>query len=172
MLHMEDDMAKAEATKTSGESSDIERFRARLAAGELSGHYYVTLLGLRTFDTPKLLERIKRGFSFSAWERFVKNTALAKDDVAKFVQITSRTLQRRKEEGRLHPDESDRLLRATRIFAEALELFEGDAELTRRWLTSSQPALSGSTPLDYAATEIGAREVENLIGRLEHGIPS
>jgi putative toxin-antitoxin system antitoxin component (TIGR02293 family) len=75
-------------------------------------------------------------------------------------------------EGRLQPDESDRLVRAARIFAQAVGLFEGDEEAARRWLTSPQPALGGSTPWDYAATEIGAREVENLIGRLEHGIPS
>jgi putative toxin-antitoxin system antitoxin component (TIGR02293 family) len=51
-------------------------------------------------------------------------------------------------------------------------LFEGDANAARQWLTAPQPALGGSTPGDYAATELGAREVENLIGRLEHGIPS
>jgi putative toxin-antitoxin system antitoxin component (TIGR02293 family) len=77
----------------------------------------------------------------------------------------------RKEKGRLHPDESAPEIRA-RIFSQAVGLFEGDEEAARRWLTGPQPALGGSTPWDYAATEIGAREVERLIGRLGHGIPS
>ncbi|MFQ5485524.1 MAG: antitoxin Xre/MbcA/ParS toxin-binding domain-containing protein [Desulfobacterales bacterium] len=164
-------MAKITESKTHRKSRDIERFWAKLSSGELAGHYYIALLGLKTFNTSKLLERIRRGFSYNAWERFMRNTTLSKDEAMNLVQITSRTLQRRKEEGQLHPDESDRLLRATRIYAETLGLFEGNAEHARRWLTSPQPALGGSTPLDYAATELGAREVEDLIGRLEHGIP-
>jgi len=151
---------------------DIERFYAKVAAGELVGHYYVILLGLKTFDTAKLVERIHRGLSYSAWERFVRNLALPKEAATSLVQISSRTLSRRKEEGRLHPDESDRLLRATRLFARTLELFEGDADQARLWLTSPQPALGGASPLEYAATEVGVREIEALIGRLEHGIPS
>lgn len=153
-------------------SVDIERFRKILQHGDLVGHYYVILLGLRTFDTPGLLAKIKEGLSYKAWERFSRNAALSKTDLTELVQIPSRTLARRKEEGRLHSDESDRLVRATRIFAAALALFEGDVDLARQWFTSQQSALGGRTPLDYAGTEVGAREVEDLIGRLEYGIPS
>jgi putative toxin-antitoxin system antitoxin component (TIGR02293 family) len=86
--------------------------------------------------------------------------------------LSPTTLRRRKLDGRLRADESDRLVRLARIFDQAFDLFAGNAEQARGWLTSSQPALHGATPLEYAATEIGAREVESLIGRLEHGIPS
>jgi putative toxin-antitoxin system antitoxin component (TIGR02293 family) len=72
----------------------------------------------------------------------------------------------------LRPDESDRLVRAARVFSQAVGLFEGDGNAARQWLTVPQPALGGSTPWEYAATDLGAREVEGLIGRLEHGIPS
>jgi len=165
-------MPKPLEFKINSESGVIDRIWAKREAGELVGHYYVMFLGLRTFDTPNLLERVKKGLSYSTWERFERNTALPKDTIRTFVQISQRTLNRRKEAGRLLPDESDRLIRASRIFVATLELFEGDAALSRQWLTSSQSALGGSTPLDYATTEIGAKEVENLIGRLEYGIPS
>jgi uncharacterized protein (DUF2384 family) len=33
-----------------------------------------------------------------------------------------------------------------------------------------QKGLGGKTPLEYADTEPGAREVEDLLGRLEHGV--
>jgi putative toxin-antitoxin system antitoxin component (TIGR02293 family) len=62
------------------------------------------------------------------------------------------------------------LIRGARIFAMTLELFEGDMEATRRWLTAPQIALGGETPIEYASTDLGAREVEALIGRLEHGV--
>ncbi|SPJ14272.1 conserved hypothetical protein [Syntrophobacter sp. SbD2] len=137
-----------------------------------SGNSYVLLLGLEVGHTPALLKRIKEGLSYNSWESFIRNTDLRKEHAIHLVQISSRTLTRRKEEGRLHPDESDRLVRAARIFGLTSELFDGDVDSARKWLTAAQPALGGSTPIEYASTEVGAREVESLIGRLEHGIPS
>jgi putative toxin-antitoxin system antitoxin component (TIGR02293 family) len=90
--------------------------------------------------------------------------------LAEVVDIRPRTLSRRKEEGRLEPDESDRLLRASRVFGRALELFEADAAEARAWLARPQRALGGAVPLDLLRTELGAREVEDLIGRLEQGV--
>ena len=57
-----------------------------------------------------------------------------------------------------------------RVFGRALELFEGDSQAAERWLSSPRAALGGATPLELAKTEAGAREVEALIGRLEHGV--
>ena len=151
---------------------DAGRQRTAFAPDGLSKNYYVALLGLRVRETPELLKRIRKGLAYTSWEHFVRNTALRKEDAVALVQISSRTLSRRKEEGRLHPDESDRLIRAARIFAQALELFEGEVESARRWLTAPQPGLGGATPIAYASTDIGEREVTALIGRLEHGIPS
>jgi putative toxin-antitoxin system antitoxin component (TIGR02293 family) len=137
-----------------------------------SGHTYVGLLGMRANDTPGLLEEVREGLPYNSWERFLASTGLSKEAASGVVQITSRTLARRKEQGRLHPDESDRLVPAARIFCLTVGLFEGDHDAARRWLTNPQPALGGSSPWDYAAAELGAREVESLIGRLERGIPS
>jgi putative toxin-antitoxin system antitoxin component (TIGR02293 family) len=138
----------------------------------LSGNSYVELLGMKDGRPSELLEHIKRGLGYSSWESFIRNTDLRKKDAVSLVQISSRTLSRRKVEGRLNPVESDRLIRAARIFALASDLFDGNIDSAREWLTAAQAALGGSTPIEYASTEPGAREVEALIGRLEHGIPS
>ena len=90
--------------------------------------------------------------------------------MAELVQIKPRTLDRRKNEGRLQPDESDRLLRAAKVFGKAIALFEGDVPFAKEWLSSRQAALGGAVPLEMAKTDVGAREVEDLIGRLEHGV--
>ena len=124
------------------------------------------------FDTAGLWQRIREGLAYRSWDRFMENSGLTKEEAHLFVNIASRTLARRKAEGRLHPDESDRLVRAARVFARAVELFEGDSKSARAWLSRPQSALGGATPLDYAATELGAREVENVIGRLEYQIPT
>jgi putative toxin-antitoxin system antitoxin component (TIGR02293 family) len=45
-------------------------------------------------------------------------------------------------------------------------------EAGRQWLSSPQVGLGGAVPLEYAETELGAREVEHLLGRIEHGVYS
>ena len=84
--------------------------------------------------------------------------------------ISARSLQRRKVEGRLHADESDRLLRLSRMFGLAIELFEGNRKAAITWMNKRLPELSNTSPLEMSKTEPGALEVERLIGRLEHGV--
>jgi putative toxin-antitoxin system antitoxin component (TIGR02293 family) len=154
------------------DTPDLRNFRERLEHGDATAHPYVVLLGLRTFDTHRLMERVREGLPYSALEHFTRNSALPRDVVSELLQISPRTLARRKDEGRLHLDESDRLLRASRVLGAVLALFEGDVAAARRWLTSPLAALGGASPLDFARTEMGTRELEALIGRLEHGIPA
>lgn|SRR5262245_3798681 len=149
---------------------DVARFRGFLAKGAPGTHAYVVLLGLEAFDAPQLLRALHNGLPYRAFERFQRNTALPFDALIDLVDIPRRTLARRKRDGRLAPDESDRLLRASRVFARALALFEGDRDAATAWLTARQPALGGVVPLELARTDVGAREVEALAGRLDHGI--
>jgi uncharacterized protein (DUF2384 family) len=41
----------------------------------------------------------------------------------------------------------------------------------RRWLKTPQRGLHGAVPLDYAKTDLGAREVENLLSQLDQRGP-
>lgn len=133
-------------------------------------HRYLALLGIEPLDTTRLLRQIEEGFTFRALEHLQHNLAMPMERVAELVQIKPRTLSRRREQGRLLPDESDHLVRLSRVFGRALELFDDDAEAARRWLSIPQAALGGAVPLAVAKTDTGSREVEDLIGRLEHGV--
>ena len=57
-----------------------------------------------------------------------------------------------------------------RISGKALKLFEGDSRAAERWLSFPKVALGRAVPSELAKTEAGVREVEALIGRLEHGV--
>jgi putative toxin-antitoxin system antitoxin component (TIGR02293 family) len=163
------------AKRSKGERSrppDVEEYRKMIRSGRPGPYYYGKLLGLETHDPLTLVVRVQEGLPFGALERFQRNTALSTSDLAQVVQIPVRTLMRRKKRGRLQPDESDRLLRASRIFGRALELFEGDVAAARRWLSTPLRAFRGARPVAVAGTDVGATEVDNLIGRLEHGIPT
>jgi putative toxin-antitoxin system antitoxin component (TIGR02293 family) len=96
---------------------------------------------------------------------------LTVEGLAGKIGVSTATLSRRRQSGQpLDPGASDRLLRFARLFRLATELHDGDEEAARAWLTSPARALDGETPLARADTEAGAREVETLIGRLEHGV--
>jgi putative toxin-antitoxin system antitoxin component (TIGR02293 family) len=136
-----------------------------------AGEYgYATLLGLRASDFPRLLEAVEAGFPFSVLERLRTATGLDADLLAQTHAIAPRTLTRRRQEGRFLPDESDRILRAARLFSRALQLFEGDRSAAASWLSTPQRGLGGAIPLHLGRTELGAREVETLIDRLEAGV--
>lgn len=150
---------------------DLRRFRNRIRAMDGDGNNaYVLLLGLELVENAELVARVEEGFPYRALERLRSNVGLSREALADLVQIKPRTLDRRKEGGRLRPEESDRLLRAARVFGGTIALFEGDADAARTWLSSPQRALGGAVPLEMARTEVGAREVESLVGRLEHGV--
>ena len=150
--------------------TDVERFRGFLETGMPGPHAYVVLLGLSQFDWPGVLAEVEKGLPFTALERFLRNSGLGQAQLLDLVQIAPRTFMRRKGQGRLSAAESDRLVRAARVFAKALHLFGGDAEETAAWLNEAQRAFGGATPLHMARTEVGANEVERLIGQIEHGV--
>src|SRR5215216_7647761 len=155
----------------SEEGTDLSRFWGEIESGGWgANHPYLLLLGLDPMDTPRLVERVGEGLSFGELEHLRENMGLSREEISELVQIRPRTLDRRKKEGRLHPEESDRLVRASRVFGRAITLFEGDVEGALGWLSSPQRALGGAVPLEMSRTEIGAGEVEGLIGRLEHGV--
>lgn len=156
--------------RPASESSELEAYRKAIKAGRAGAYWYVLLVGLQPQNPMKIFKRVEKGLGFQALERLQRNTGLSTGDLADVVVIKPRTLHRRKEQGRLEPDESDRLLRFSRIFGKALELFEGNVKAARQWLASPQSGLGGERPMVLAKTDLGAREVEALADRLEHGV--
>lgn len=156
--------------ETESSTKDLDRFRQFLTQGSPGPYAHVVLLGLEIFDSVAVFRALRKGFSYRSFDRFRRNTSLPVDSLIDLVAIPRRTLTRRKREGRFLPEESDRLLRASRLFGRTLELFEGDRDAAAEWLTAPQAGLGGAVPLDVAGTDAGAREVERIVGRLEHGV--
>lgn len=128
------------------------------------------LLGLIAESSGELIRQVGKGFSFRAIHTLESRSGIPLTQIASILGIPPRTLARRKASGRLSAVESEKLLRLSNIVEKALELFEGDRAGALAWLSSAKKELEEQTPLDYSRTEIGAREIENLIGRLEHGV--
>src|SRR5207249_7218223 len=114
---------------------------------------------------------IQMVLSFSELKALQDIIDLPFEQLAAKLSISRSTLQRRKANGRLSPDESDKVMRFARLLEHATDVF-GDIDKARAWLKHPQYGLGGAVPLDYAETEIGAREVDNLLGRIDYGVYS
>ena len=119
----------------------------------------------------ELIRRIQKGLSFSELKALQDSIDMPFEQLAAKLSISRSTLQRRKANGRLSPDESDKVMRFARLLDHATDVF-GDVNKARAWLKFPQRGLGGAVPLDYAKTEIGAREVDNLLGRIDYGVYS
>ena len=119
----------------------------------------------------ELIRQIQKGLRFTELETLQDSIDLPFEQLAAKLAISRSTLQRRKAAGRLSPDESDKVIRYSRLVRQAADLF-GDIQKARAWLKHPQYGLGGAVPLDYARTEAGAREVENLLGRIKYGVYS
>lgn len=118
------------------------------------------------------LAEIRNGLPTSFLDSLKDALEMTETQLADVVGIARQTLVRRKRQGALRRDEGDRAAMVTRMFNMALSCFDGNREHALDWLKHPNPALAGETPLKRADTATGAEDVIDLIGRLEHGIPT
>ncbi len=83
--------------------------------------------------------------------------------------VPEATFKRRRD--RLSPAESERTERLARVIATAEYVWQ-NRDLSRRFLEAPHPALRRKTPVEAALTELGARQVEELLARILHGLPA
>jgi putative toxin-antitoxin system antitoxin component (TIGR02293 family) len=123
----------------------------------------------RKMNAQETAATVRAGLPMVELEALQELLGLGAEELAGHLAISRSTLVRRRKSGRLDMQESDRLLRYARLFARAQEVM-GGPETAREWLRSPARALGFESPLSFAETEVGTREVENLLGRIEHGV--
>jgi putative toxin-antitoxin system antitoxin component (TIGR02293 family) len=129
------------------------------------------VLGRGARGRMRLADGVARGLPLTALEHVKQELRLADAEVAAAIGISPKTVSRRRRAPRkaLGLVVSDRLYRVARLFALATEVLE-DTDRARAWLRAVQPGLANRSPLDLLSTEAGARAVEDLLGRIEHGV--
>ncbi len=135
------------------------------------GSKSAALLARKHLEPGEAIAHVSKGLPFSELEHLRHEIDEPMESLARQLSISRSTLQRRKAERRLSPTESDRLMRLWRILQYATKLF-GTVERARQWLKFPQFGLGGAVPLEFAKTEVGAREVEDLLGRIDYGVYS
>ena len=128
------------------------------------------ILGRRVRSVGDLEKTISLGLPKQALRITVERVYFGTGEArrAMFRIVPEATFKRRT---RLTQGESERTERLARVIAAAEHVWN-DREDAREWLTKPHPELGKRTPLESAATELGARRVEELLDRLFYGIPA
>jgi len=112
-----------------------------------------------------LQSAIREGFPQTVVKEVMQAAGITLKELATSLDLSARSLQRRRREGRLARHESDRLYRLARVIA-LTKHYLGNEETATRWLKRPNRALGGRAPFELIDTELGARAVENVLGRI------
>lgn len=126
------------------------------------------VLGRNLRTDTDLRSAIREGFPQKVVGSVMNSAGLTLKELSATLDLSPRSLQRRRHQGRLARYESDRLYRLARIVALAKQ-YIGDEETATRWLKRPNRVLGGNIPLELMDTELGARAVENVLGRIAFG---
>jgi putative toxin-antitoxin system antitoxin component (TIGR02293 family) len=174
---MSETLAKQQSKKPSGAAVPHRKgssWDAKITGGGFVSycvHGPAGKISASAFTPSKLVEALRVGLPVQELMVLQASLKVPMEKLVPRLGISKATLHRRKVSGKLDPAESDRVVRFARLMGKAVTVLESD-DNARQWLTSPQFGLGGAVPLDYADTEVGAREVEDLLGRIEHGVYS
>ena len=129
------------------------------------------LLGGSLDSQLKLMVAVRLGLPYGSVESVGDRLELSDEAISNAIAISRRTLIRRKAEGRLSGEESDRLLRLARVASLAMETL-GSTAKAAHWLKQPNRALGNQTPLSMMDNDIGVRQVESLLDHIEYGLPA
>jgi putative toxin-antitoxin system antitoxin component (TIGR02293 family) len=128
------------------------------------------ILGANPDDSTKIISAIKSGLPYSVIEILTRELKISNSLAGDVLLISAREMNEISKLGNFKIDQSDRIIRLARAFDCALGMMSGDADAAATWMLSPRDVLGGESPLQHLQTEIGAREVEDLIGRIQHGV--
>jgi len=116
-----------------------------------------------------LVEQIREGFPFHLVGALARQTGVALEELVEFGVIPRRTWTHSKQKQRFTPTQSARLARFFRVLQNARDTF-GSKEKAMHWLKRPTKPLQNNAPVGLLDTEEGARLVEDLLTRIDHGI--
>jgi len=130
------------------------------------------VLGRSVKSLTDLAELVREGLPASSVIALAEKLDLGNAALSRKLGIPQRTMTRRlSQHSRLSAAESDRTVRLARVYAIAVEMI-GNKEKAVEWLRTPNRALAGERPLDQLDTDLGAREVEDVLGRIAYGVYS
>lgn len=149
--------------------------KKRKAAAPLS---FINLLGGETivnhpvrseFD---LIALSNLGISKASLDALTGHLGISKKAFSENILDTSvKTLERKKSTDKLDKRTSSHIIEIAKVVEHAFEVFE-DEDSVKQWLNSPNRALGGIKPIDLFYIPTGLGMVDDVLGRIEHGVYS
>jgi putative toxin-antitoxin system antitoxin component (TIGR02293 family) len=110
-----------------------------------------------------------RSVTFRSLERLARSAGLDDADLASFLGVSRKTLDRRARKGALEAAESMKAEMLSNILREARRIL-GDEGKARRWLTGPIASLDGRRPIDHLDSIEGYERVRETLTKIEYGM--
>ena len=129
------------------------------------------LLGTLTFSSSdQTIKAIRKGLPAASIDTLVAIVGIPRAKLLPAVGIAPSTAERRlRKNETLSAEESDRIVRVSKVVGRALEIFES-AQAARAWINSPVSSLGGEPPLSMMDTTEGYERVMDTLGRIESGV--
>jgi putative toxin-antitoxin system antitoxin component (TIGR02293 family) len=116
-----------------------------------------------------LYELSRIGLPKKALLSLISNLNLSIRSMARMLNITERTIQRKGDQEILDLSTSEQILQIAEVFSRGAEVF-GSPENFQDWMGSENISLGGRRPVELLPSRYGAQMVLDVLGRMEHGI--
>jgi len=113
---------------------------------------------------------VREGFHYNSVTKLISHSFESAREFASVVNIAEATLNRRKREGRLNEEESDKVYRICRVLDSATNLFSGDKHKAHVWMRKEARGLGNRKPIEMLRTAAEYESVLDYIGRIRHGV--
>ena len=128
------------------------------------------IAGVPLAEQSRLIDAVKAGLPYRALLDLQAVFQVSRSELGQALLIAPSTMSRRKTGGYLRPDESDRVVRLARVLDLATSMMDGNQQSAATWMRTPRDIFNGESPLMRSGTEIGTRDVEDLIGRIRNGV--
>ena len=117
-----------------------------------------------------LIDIARKGIQTKYIEQIQKFTSLSDNELSSILPISQRQLFRYPPDHNLNKEITSHLIQIIELFQKGYHLF--GIEKFKIWIRTSNKILNKNKPIDIMDTSIGIQMIEDVIGRIEHGVYS
>lgn len=113
--------------------------------------------------------KASEGISKSDFLVIVTNTGLNLTEFSSLLPVSRRTIEKAKDKDLLSPAVSDRVLQIGALYQHGSQVLGSSF---KEWLNSPLISLGSKKPIEFINNDTGISMINDLLGRIEHGVYS
>jgi putative toxin-antitoxin system antitoxin component (TIGR02293 family) len=119
-------------------------------------------------DKGELIRLSREGIMKSTFLEVLTETGLTLNELSYYLDISPRTIQKKKPDDKLSKDVSAKVLAIAKLYSKGEEVF-GDEDKFRRWMNTVNSAMGGVPPISFLDLIEGINLIMDELTAIEHG---